>query len=268
MLLNSNDSSCGRDELYSYLKGFPLDVRRNVRDVIKGELDFYIPDKKIAIEFNGCWFHSDKFKDKSYHMDKYNQCREQGIQLITIWEDDWTDRNSIMKALLAAKLGFSDIKVGARETVCREVSVADSGEFLDAYHLQGYCNARWRYGLYLEGVLVCMLTIGPSRFKKGENEILRICTRDGYTISGGVSKMFAFFLKKHPDIKRVVSYANCDISTGDVYDKMGFRLESTTLNWSWFYKGKRINRFNKIRNTDLVMYKCYGSGTMKYIYER
>ena len=60
---------------------------RNSRDIISPlELDLYYPEKKIAIEFNGDYWHSDKFKDEHYHYNKFKACYDLGITLVSIFE--------------------------------------------------------------------------------------------------------------------------------------------------------------------------------------
>ena len=82
------------------------------------ELDIYIPELSIAIEFNGIYWHTEsQGKDKRYHYNKWEKCKDKGIQLITIWEDEWRDKQDIVKSMLAHKLGVSqDRKVYARNT--------------------------------------------------------------------------------------------------------------------------------------------------------
>lgn len=58
------------------------------------ELDLYSPEYKIAIEYNGDYWHSEKFRDKEYHEMKTKLCEQKGIKLIHIWEHDWMDLNS------------------------------------------------------------------------------------------------------------------------------------------------------------------------------
>lgn len=54
------------------------------------ELDFYIPDLKIAIEYNGSYWHSIKFKSLDYHFNKSILCFQKGIRLIHFYEfESW-----------------------------------------------------------------------------------------------------------------------------------------------------------------------------------
>lgn len=51
------------------------------------ELDIYLPDIKLAIEFNGIYYHSIYHgTSKEYHLNKSLRCREKGIRLIHIYE--------------------------------------------------------------------------------------------------------------------------------------------------------------------------------------
>ena len=97
------------NEINNYLKSIipNTEIVQNERQIIKNpntknslELDFYIPEKKIAIEFNGLYWHSDKKINKNYHLMKTNLCKEKGIRLIHIFEDEWIHENEEIKLKL------------------------------------------------------------------------------------------------------------------------------------------------------------------------
>lgn len=102
-------SSKTEAEIYDFIvNGLGLLANQNDRAVIRGELDIHIPQKKVAIEFNGLYWHNERAgRDKSYHYDKWLACKEKGIQLIQIWEDDWNRNPDLMKRMLAHKIGIS-----------------------------------------------------------------------------------------------------------------------------------------------------------------
>lgn len=81
----------------------------NVWNVItKQELDIYIPSHKIAIECNGSYWHSEEWKDKFYHINKYLKCQEQGITLIMLWEDDVKSHPDACTDLIKYHLGLNE----------------------------------------------------------------------------------------------------------------------------------------------------------------
>jgi hypothetical protein len=67
------------------------EIITNDRTIIKPmELDIYLPELKLAIEYCGLYWHSEKQgKGKYYHLNKLIKCQEQGIDLITIFSDEW-----------------------------------------------------------------------------------------------------------------------------------------------------------------------------------
>lgn len=53
------------------------------------EIDIYIPELKLAIEFNGDYWHSIHFKPKYYHITKTLLAKQKGINLIHIFDSEW-----------------------------------------------------------------------------------------------------------------------------------------------------------------------------------
>ena len=76
------------DDIADYISTFYSgELVRNFRDTISPyELDLYYPEKKIAVEFNGDYWHSEDFKSKDYHYNKFKKCFESNIILVNIFE--------------------------------------------------------------------------------------------------------------------------------------------------------------------------------------
>ena len=68
------------------------------------ELDIWLPDIRVAIEYNGTYWHS---LPNIVESDKYKklQCESKGITLITIPEQDWSDDSERCKDLIRSKIG-------------------------------------------------------------------------------------------------------------------------------------------------------------------
>lgn len=47
------------------------------------ELDFMLLDYNIAIEVDGLYFHSTRFKDPEYHVNKRLRCAKNGVHLLS-----------------------------------------------------------------------------------------------------------------------------------------------------------------------------------------
>lgn len=265
----------------------------NDRNIIKPfELDLYFPDYNIAIEINGIYFHSEQSgKPKDYHKHKTELCEEQGIQLIHIWEDDLINHKELVLSMLKNKFGIYDRKIGARCCEVRSVSVKDTTNFLNENHLQGFINAKYKFGLYYNDELVSVMTFGNLRkalgAKKNEKvcELYRYCVKIGTVIPGGASKLFKYAIKKLEEdgFETILTYAKRDWSNGSLYKILGFEFDGNTVpGYFWTNcQGNRINRF-KCRKSEIAKteeeksmteveimhshgyFRCYDSGNLKF----
>ena len=88
------------------------------------QLDLYIPDRNLAIEYNGLYTHTYKpdgnsvatIKGPEYHLGKTLGCLEKGINLVHVFSDQWKKNRSAVENLLLTKLGLND-KVPARKCI-------------------------------------------------------------------------------------------------------------------------------------------------------
>lgn len=100
--MKSHQSSSYEDEIANYVSTFyDGELIRNDRTILNGkELDLYYPDKNIAIEFNGDYFHSNDKKCNNYHINKYIKCKENNILLVSIFEYEWNNKKDNIKNYL------------------------------------------------------------------------------------------------------------------------------------------------------------------------
>lgn len=82
-------------------------IENDKHEIYPKELDIYIPDLRLAIEYNGTWHHSiEAGKPKEYHLNKSLCCREKGIRLIHIYEfEDFNEQIQLLKDLI---LGYDN----------------------------------------------------------------------------------------------------------------------------------------------------------------
>ena len=93
-------------ELVEFCKQFYPNLIQNDRKLIAPyELDILIPELKLAVEFNGSYWHSlEAGTHLGYHQMKSMMCETKGYRLIHIWEDEWSDTLKIkLKAVLEQK---------------------------------------------------------------------------------------------------------------------------------------------------------------------
>ena len=249
-----------QNEIADFIETLGFEIKKNVRTIIPPlEIDIYIPEKKIGIEFNGLYWHSEsKLCNSKYHLNKTLRCEQEGIQLIQIFENEWISKKEIIKSILRSKLGKIENKVFARKTEVRYIN--DDKNFLEENHIQGKVSGeKIKIGLFYDKQMLGILTFGKPRFNKNYDlEILRFCYKKDIVVVGGFSKMLAFFRKDFPD-SSLITYSDRRYSNGNVYRNNGFKkINETTPNYFYLKNGKLFSRIgfqkhklkNKLKNYD------------------
>ncbi len=274
-------------DLLNFIKdNYKNKIIENDRNLIKTELDIYLPDLNIAFEFNGLYWHSELHKAKKYHLEKTEKCLEKGIQLIHVWEDDWIYKQDIIKSMILNKLGKTPNKIFARK--CEVKEITDNiliRDFLNKNHIQGFVGSKIKLGLFYNNELVSLMTFGKNRLGIGKTntydyELLRFCNKKYNNVVGGASKLFNYFIKKY-NVNEINSYADRSYSNGDLYTKMNFIKKHTTKE-SYHYVIDKIrkHRFNfrkskldgigtehNIMNSKNI-YRIYNSGHICYVWKK
>lgn len=204
------------------------------------ELDIYLPNKKVAFEFNGSYWHSDRcVHESNYHFQKTKMCNKQGIRLIHVFEYEWMYKQEKIKALIRSALGIFEKKIYARKCQVKSIDSKTYSEFLELYHLQGSVKSSIRYGLFYQDELVVVIGFGQSRFKKGELELHRYCVKSDYQIIGGFSKLIKHSCQEN-NIKEFISFIDLAHYNGRGYKKIGFTKVSVTKPSYVYVKGDQI----------------------------
>ena len=287
----------GKSEMESNLLSFIKEyyngeILLNNKNIINPyELDIFIPELKLAFEFNGLFWHSELYKENNYHLNKTDDCEKQKIQLIHIYEDDWLYKQDIIKSMILNKLNQTPNKIFARKTRVEEIS--DNKiikEFLDKNHIQGFIGSKIKLGLYYKAELVSLMIFGNRRIamgkkstNEGEYELLRFCNKLSTNVIGGASKLFKYFIDNYKP-GEITTYADRGFSQGKLYKTLGFKfVRKTEPNYYYIIDGIRHHRFN-FRKDKLIsegynadkterqimlerkLYRINDSGNLKFIY--
>ena len=228
--LTSYTKSSFEKELVLFLQELGIsNIIENDRKILGGkELDILLPDYNVAIECNGLYWHTEKYKDgKEYHRRKFLECEKESIQLITIFNDVWDSKKELVKNYIAHKLNKSPTKIFARKCTVEKVNNKDLKEFFNKNHIQGFVGASHAYALVYNEEVVAAMTFSAPRSgigKKIENcyEIVRYATSG--SVVGGASRLLSRFVKEtKPDV--ITSYSDNEWSSGELYLTLGFELE-------------------------------------------
>lgn len=247
-------------EVLEYIRSiYEGEIIENCRKLLKGkEIDIYIPELNLAFEFNGIYWHSELGgnKNKSYHLNKTNECENLGIRLIHIFEDEWRNKQDIVKSKLRYLIGLKSESVYARKCYIEEISSAICNEFLKNNHIQGKCVSKIKIGLFrkCDRKLVSVITFGRLRKSLGNKsvdghyELIRYCSDINYNVVGGMSKLLSYFIKNYnPNV--IITYADRRYSSRhkNVYKNVGFEyIGESTPNYWYFYRGE-FDRYHRYK---------------------
>jgi hypothetical protein len=215
------------------------------------ELDIFIPSKRIAIEYCGLYWHSEKKVDKKYHYEKYLKCAAAGVRLIQIFEDEWIQQQDICKSRIRHAVGLTDQSVFARKCTIAPISGADYKAFVNKHHIQGYVPATIKVGAFYQNKLVAVMSFGSYRpiYRKkvavDEYELLRFCANGN--IPGIASRLLKYF-EQHYRPQKVVSYCDLRWGTGVVYERLGFEYSHHT-GLNYWYTNNGVNRYHRSKFT-------------------
>ena len=275
-----------KEVLEFVLSNFNDVVKYNDRTILNGkELDIYIPSKKVAIEFDGLYYHSELFVDKNYHLNKTLECEKQGIRLIHIFEDEWINKKEICESIILSSLGIYERKIFARKCEIREIPTDEYKIFLNDNHLQGYTLTKHKIGLYYNNELVQCIGLSSSRFTKNEIELVRLCTKKNTQVIGGFSKLMKNYCSNY-NVNEIISYVDRRVFNGIGYKGCGFEtIGYSKPSYQMIHNMSRFNRMSfqkkyikeKLNNyneslsehqncLNNKLYRIYDCGTIKVKY--
>lgn len=255
----------------------------------KYEIDIYLPELKIGFEYNGLYWHNELYRDKNYHISKTKYMEENGIHLIHIYEDQWFHKQDIVKSRIDNILGKNSNIIYARKCEIKELK--DVNNFLEDNHIQGKVRSKIKLGLYYHGDLVSVMTFGSYRKNMGKTaekdkyELLRFCNKKGYSVVGGASKLYKYFIRAY-NPSEIISYADRSWTNihDNLYIKLGLEYVKETIPNYYYIDSENILRLNRFgfRKDILVkegydkdltereimfnrgIYRIYDSGSLLY----
>ena len=241
-----HNGSRKENEIKDYIISLGVSAKKANRILGRKEIDIYVAERKIGVEYNGSMLHSslgNPFvdKDKYYHRDKFLQAKEKGIHLINIFDIDWNTNQEKIKMYLRS-LFLPQESIMARKCEVKKVSNDTACEFVEKYHLQGANKATMKinYGLFYEGELYAVMSFGKIKTEEGQYELYRYCVKDGYTITDGAKKLLCVFEEEYSP-KYIVAYSDNDYFTGDIYSLLGFEeKQQLEPNYYWYNKKEEL----------------------------
>lgn len=254
------------------------------------EIDCFIKSHNFGIEYCEEYWHryDPKKNNKNYHKNKYKFCKQKNINFLTIFECEWKTKRDIIESIIKSKLKLTE-RIYARKCHIEEIESVVACDFHDKNHISGHIKSSINIGLFYKNNLISVLSMVKSRFDRNcDYEISRFSTKLNYTVVGGLSKMFSFFVKKYNPLS-CVTYSDLRFGDGKSYEKIGFDFVTQTVpNYFYIKKGndklesrlkyqktklKEMNGYDDRKTEFEIMkennfYRLYDCGNNKFIWEK
>ena len=254
--ISNRNYSVEEKELLNYIESiYKGKILKNNRSLIfPYELDIYLPELKIAIEYNGLYWHSSDQKPNNYHKMKSDLCKEKGVHLIHIFENDWKINKSIVKSILSNFINNSNnTRIFARKCNIQRIdNFSYVNDFLIDNHLLGKVQTYSHcYGLFHNNELVSLMTFKLLSKSTNQYELSRYSVKKNYIVIGGAEKLFKHFLD-NVDYSSIITYNDNSIFKGEIYSKLGFQyIRTNAPNYRFFDK----HNYNVISKQSIRKYK-------------
>lgn len=194
-MLKRNWRSKSEQQICDFLSGLSIDFTPNHKK-FGFDIDIYIPDFKLGIEFNGLYWHSQYAGGKlqNYHLNKTLLANKNGVNLIHIFEDEWLNNKDIVEGKLKALVDKCPIKVDALKCEMCPVDAATTHNFFKSNHLNPIKpdSNSFNVSLTFDDEIVSMMSFAID---VGHNcwVLNGFCDKIGIAVSGSKLAMIGYF---------------------------------------------------------------------------
>lgn len=229
------------------------------------EIDIFLSDIRLAIEYNGLMYHSfgisthsvfnNTIEDNKIHLRKTELCESKGIQLFHIFEGENIDAwfSWIHNKLRLNKLIETD------KCNIREIDKSVSKKFINENHVLKYTDSEINLGLFTDTDLLAVMT-----FDKNDKEykLNQYAYKNNYYIEKASKKLFNYFIKNYnPD--KIISLGERRFTSGLFYYNLGFKLKNILDPDYFFFKRGTYNLLDRRYFENKSLEEIYEDGYRK-----
>jgi len=134
-------------DLREYVSDKNLEIISNIRNIIYPyEIDIWIPEKKIAIEVNGNYWHSEKLKKKNYHLNKTLLAEKKNIQLLHFFESEINNKKNIVQSIIDRRIDSNFYEIDSFSIM--QLNNEKIENFFHSNSLEEYIESDINFGLF------------------------------------------------------------------------------------------------------------------------
>ena len=223
-----------------------VEVKENDRKNLHGkEIDIYLPDYKLGIEYDGSYWHKYVPKEDFYsgrnfigksnknaHLEKLEACNKIGINLINIFDKEFIKKKPLLLDYLQQLLDLSE-KISFGECYIEEISSDMALAFLEENYLFDIHKCNNYIGVFDRGnTLVSLLG-----FNKNENNIIidNFCNIRSLKVENSLYNLISYIEKIYNPISIKYIQDKRWIVPIDILNK-NFKVVEKLEPQAWFFR--------------------------------
>ena len=253
--------SKGETELKNFISTI-CEINENDRS-LGFEIDILVPSRKIAFEFNGTYWHSDIYKNKNFHLEKTNKCKENGITLYHVWQDDWENRNHIVKSNIRKIFKIYNDEILVQNTECKNITIEQANDFFDHNDIDGKMNKGKTFGLFYKNILVCAACVCMDE-SRGELQMSRFTLATDIHMEGSMDKILEHVSDIHED--KIFMYCDKSWNVEPFFEKFKYLCDMPPRGYYVINGNKKYINDGEMPSSK-NMHKIHDCGTSKWVFQ-
>lgn len=198
-------TSQAQRQLLLLLQHWSVPVISADRTILSGrELDLLLPHHALAVEFNGLYWHSERFRSSDFHVNKHLDCAAQGLELIQIWEDHWRQRQPQVLHQLRQRLQLTPVW-SADQCAVVDITAAECQQLTDQWQVHAVLPADSAVALMYAQQPVAVLSF--QRIADHSWQLLTYASAG--TVQSGAQLLFSSWCQQHQPSTVTAHSARC-----------------------------------------------------------
>jgi ribosomal protein L37AE/L43A len=190
-------SSAGEREVADFVLELGVEVKSKVKSKVRSllkntrkEIDIYLPEHRVGIEYNGEYWHNENIINKEDHLKKTQMCEDKNINLIHIFSVEWHNKQQLIKSMIKEAIG-RQTAAEYKDFIIKEVGVTEKAQFLNNSHIEGDCKTHLNLAIVESSIIksICCLTK-----KTNDWTIVRYCGCGDTHNAMGFAMILKYFL--------------------------------------------------------------------------
>lgn len=269
-------------KIQQFLDTLPITYITNYTCIQEVVLDFYIVDKKVAINVNDFLTHNTTYtfgaiapKSKKFHFNQTKICSSLGIRLIHAWEHCIDETLNckfgswlVLQNIIKSACGLYDKQIYARKTKVVEFPAKITKPFFDKNNINGYRPSTTTYALVYKDIvnptvndILMAYSVGHCYFGKGiyDAEIARGACILGMQVIGGASKLWKYIIQ-NTMYNSIVYYVDQNFYDGRSISFLSgaSHVTSDVSFWNWHLDTKQLKNREPSKHSEIMQKRSNG----------